>query len=180
MNVAKRIQFEIERSHITQRDLGVAIGVSEVMVSYWCNGKRVPTLAQAVTIAEYFGVSVDYLVGLSDNANRFPSLADELNLSDLAVANLRSIAASEERMRLLERLLSDQRLVSVLGNLVLAQKLRKETSGNIQTVNLPADIVSKVSKHGYVILSNRESADYVEDRSMEQIRQIMCGRYKGG
>ena len=168
--LASRLTAEIERKGLTKKDFGLAIGASDVMVSYWCNGKRTPLLHQIVDMAEYFGVTVDFLVGLSDHPERAPSLADDLGLSDLAISNMRAIASDTDRRSLLNKLLEYSGLSSVLGNISLAHKLRGEMSGNIKSVKLPAAILSEVSKHGYVVLSNRESADYIEDKALSQLR----------
>ena len=171
-----RIESELKRKGISKTDLGNALGVSDVTVGYWCHGKRIPPLQQVISLSEYFGVSIDYLVGLSDYPNRAPSLTDELGLSDLAIANMRSMASAGERRSLLNKLLEFSGLSSVFGNIALAHKLRGETSGNIQTVNLPAELQAEVGKHGYVILSNRESADYLEDKALGQLLQAFNRR----
>lgn len=168
--VAKRITNEIERKGMTKKDFGVAIGASDVMVSYWCNGKRTPSLQQIVDMADYFGVTVDFLVGLSDNPGRAPSLADDLDLSDMAIANMRSIASVPDRGEMLNRLLQFQGLSSVLADIVMARKLRRETPGNIQTISLTKEIISEVDKAGYVLLDNVESADYREEHAISRLK----------
>ena len=168
--MAERISGEIERKGMTKKDFGVAIGASDVMVSYWCNGKRTPSLQQIVDMADYFGVTVDYLVGLSDNPGRAPSLADDLGLSDMAIANMRSIASVPDRGEMLNRLLQFQGLSSVLADIVMARKLRRETPGNIHTVSLTDEIISEVDKAGYVLLDNVESADYREEHAMSRLK----------
>lgn len=168
--MAERITQEIERKGITKKDFGLAIGASDVMVSYWCNGKRVPLLQQIVDMAEYFGVTVDYLVGMSDAPNRAPTLADDLGLSDYAMANLRSIAGEPERKEMLNRLLGFNGLSSVLADIVMARKLRRETPGNIHTTNLTEEIRSEVDRAGYVLLDNVESADYREDKAINRLK----------
>lgn len=168
--LSQRVASEMKRKNLNKTELGIALGVSDVTIGYWCHGKRTPSLQQTVAMAEYFGVTVDYLVGLSDNPGRAPSLADDLGLSDLAISNVRYIASEADRRFLLNKLLEDSGLSSALGNISLAQRLRGETSGNIQTVKLPDDVLSEVSKHGYVVLTNRESADYIEDKALSQLR----------
>ena len=168
--MAARLSNEIERKGISKKDFGVAIGASDVMVSYWCNGKRVPSLQQVVDMAEYLGVSVDYLVGLSDYPNRAPSLADDLGLSDLAVANMRSIASADDRRELLNKLLQFSGLSSVFADISMAYKLRREAPGNIRTTHLTDEIKAEVDKAGYVLLDNQESADYREQQALMRLK----------
>lgn len=172
----ERITSEMARKNVNKTDLGVVLGVSDVTVGYWCHGKRTPSLQQLAALAGYFGTTVDYLIGVSDNPGRVPSLADDLGLSDLAISNLRSITSAPDRREALSRMLEFAGLSSALANIALANKLRSETSGNIQTVDLPDELISEVSKHGYVILSNRQSADYLEDQAMDQMRRAFNRR----
>ncbi len=51
---------------LTQEELSKKIGISEVTIYYWETGKRIPTLDNAVIIAKFFKVSIDYLAGLED------------------------------------------------------------------------------------------------------------------
>ena len=49
-----------------QVELAREIGVSKGIISLWENGLREPTMSSLVAIAVYFGVSIDYLVGLEN------------------------------------------------------------------------------------------------------------------
>lgn len=41
-------------------------GISKSAISFWENGDRIPTALQIITLAKYFEVSADYLLGLED------------------------------------------------------------------------------------------------------------------
>lgn len=49
---------------ISQRELGKKFGVCNQTVSFWENGQREPDLDSLVKLAEYFGVTTDYLLGI--------------------------------------------------------------------------------------------------------------------
>jgi repressor LexA len=49
------------------KKLGTIIGVSESTVSLYESGKRQPDFATATKIAEYFQVSLDFLLGIEDS-----------------------------------------------------------------------------------------------------------------
>ena len=51
---------------IGQVELATRIGVSKGIISMWEHGLREPALSNLVSIARFFGVSIDYLVGLSE------------------------------------------------------------------------------------------------------------------
>ena len=59
-DVLKEIRLE---KNVSQVKLAEAIGVSKGIVSMWETGQREPTLSSLVSLADYFGVSLDYLVG---------------------------------------------------------------------------------------------------------------------
>ena len=50
----------------TQKSIADAIGVSEVSYQRYEYGSVTPSLAMLIALADYFGVSLDYLVGRSD------------------------------------------------------------------------------------------------------------------
>ena len=68
---------------LTQRELANRVGVTEVSMSRYVNGARVPKGPIVVNIAKALGASVDYLAGTSSlkkrqtNAARLRPLSDE-------------------------------------------------------------------------------------------------------
>lgn len=59
-NILKELRLD---NNIGQVKLAKEIGVSKGVVSMWENGLREPTMSSLVAIADYFGVSIDFLVG---------------------------------------------------------------------------------------------------------------------
>ncbi len=51
---------------LSQRQLGEKFNVCNQTVSFWESGKREPDLDTLVIISDYFGVTVDYLLGKSE------------------------------------------------------------------------------------------------------------------
>ena len=60
---------ELEDFNMSQVDLSKKIGISNVTISRYLSGDRVPRLDVITKIASAFNVSVDYLLGLSDDKN---------------------------------------------------------------------------------------------------------------
>ena len=52
-----------ERKGITQAELAKVLGLTPKAVNFYELGQREPTLANLVRMADYFGVSVDSLLG---------------------------------------------------------------------------------------------------------------------
>lgn len=53
-----------KRAGITMKELGTKIGVAESTISQYETGKRQPDYETLLKISEFFGVSVDYLLGV--------------------------------------------------------------------------------------------------------------------
>lgn len=51
---------------LTQKSLGQIIGVAESTISLYENGKRQPPQDVLIKLANYFSVSVDYLLGMDE------------------------------------------------------------------------------------------------------------------
>ena len=59
------IQLKNERK-LLQKDIASSIGLSLRAYQYYEKGQKEPTLSVLLRLADYFDVSLDYLVGLSD------------------------------------------------------------------------------------------------------------------
>lgn len=52
---------------LKQKDLGKHVGLSDDSISKMELGQRAPSVEALLAIANYFGVSIDYLVGRTDD-----------------------------------------------------------------------------------------------------------------
>ena len=56
----------LRKSHsLTQAELGAKVGLSKAVVSKYETGMGYPTFDVLIRIADYFGVTTDYLLGVS-------------------------------------------------------------------------------------------------------------------
>ena len=65
---AERLR-ELRESHdLTQAQLSINLHckITQAAIALWELGKRVPNLDAVILLAQYFGVSLDYLAGLED------------------------------------------------------------------------------------------------------------------
>lgn len=64
-----------EEHGFSQIELGNRLGVTQQSVFAWEHEKTVPQIQTAITLARIYGVSLDYLMGLSDDpaANKKPA-----------------------------------------------------------------------------------------------------------
>lgn len=64
---------------ITQEELAKNIGVSTSMVGMYETNARKPSYEVLIKIANYFGVSTDYLLGKTENRTCFKKFTDDKN-----------------------------------------------------------------------------------------------------
>lgn len=64
-----RIKFLREEKKIYQKDLAKLLNVSVPAINYYENEKRAMDTKTASILANYFDVSIDYLLGKSDTRN---------------------------------------------------------------------------------------------------------------
>ena len=70
MDYADRIS-ELRRNHnLTQKQLAANTGISEISVKSYEGRRRQPAHDAIIALADFFNVSLDYLVGRSDNPVR--------------------------------------------------------------------------------------------------------------
>ena len=79
MFVLKELRKE---KNITMKKLGEKIGVAESTISLYESGKRQPDNVTLLKIADYFNVSVDYLLG-RNNTEKKPVPEDELKIKNV-------------------------------------------------------------------------------------------------
>ena len=97
MEVLNKILSLLEEKKFDQRDLSDYLGLSKNTMTGWKNGNNKSYMKHLPKIAEFFGVSVDYLLGKeTPNAeNNFTyALYNELtyNLSDEKLEQLKQFA----------------------------------------------------------------------------------------
>ena len=66
MNKIKELR---ERLGLPQKAFAIDLGVSQPTVSDWESGRKVPSAKSTAKIADYFGVSVDYLIGRDEKTD---------------------------------------------------------------------------------------------------------------
>ena len=67
MNFGERLKQLIEENNLTQRQLSRELNIAPTTLSGYANGYREPDFFTLTKFADYFNVSVDYLIGYSDN-----------------------------------------------------------------------------------------------------------------
>lgn len=66
MKIGKLIRELRREKGLTQTELANEISTTQDTISLWELGKSYPDIVNVVKICKFFGVSADYLLGLSD------------------------------------------------------------------------------------------------------------------
>lgn len=64
--LGERLKEQREELALTQRELAEKLGMNAVTYLHYEKGQREPPLSVLADMARFFGVSVDYLLGLTD------------------------------------------------------------------------------------------------------------------
>ena len=64
-----RLKALREEKKVTQRVIAAHLGLTDIAYGFYEQGKNYPNMDTLIKIADYFGVSLDYLVGRSDKKN---------------------------------------------------------------------------------------------------------------
>ena len=100
----KRLKELRSRKRITQLNLSLKIGICQESISSYERGTATPSVDVILKLSEYFRVSTDYLLGISDNEISVDS--QKLNsFETYLLANYRHL--SPQNQKLLIRILDD-------------------------------------------------------------------------
>ena len=61
--IIQRINELLKSEGLNQSKLANGIGVNQITVCNWLNGKKEPSIESLWKLADFFDVSVDYLIG---------------------------------------------------------------------------------------------------------------------
>lgn len=67
MNVGENNLKKLRKSkHMTQIALQMQTGIEQALISKFENGERIPPTETLVILADFYGVSIDYILGRTD------------------------------------------------------------------------------------------------------------------
>lgn len=143
---------------VSQREAAAAFGISQALLSHYENGVREPGLAFLAMACDYYGVSADYILGMSAIKERLSFDENEKNtvgefLSVAVQIAKASIAMSEETREMLSSYISamvyslaSERDDALISSLILLR--RSSLSGELKGLGfkLPEEMKDRVEK----------------------------------
>ena len=90
-----RFKIARENANLSQKSAAISIGVKAPSMSAWENGSARPTIENLVAMAELYGVTVDYLLGIDPSdiqeTKKEPAVSDDELRSNI-VSRIRSLS----------------------------------------------------------------------------------------
>ena len=72
-NFNESIKYQRENHGYTQNALAKATGIAQPKISYYESGQHIPPIDFCITLAQFYGITVDELIGLSDYQTALPT-----------------------------------------------------------------------------------------------------------
>ena len=91
----------LQKNGVTPYKVAQATGIGNSTFTDWKNGRSVPKQDKLQKIADYFGVSVDYLMG-REQKEKTPSLDKQLSKEEFALYGEVHDLTDEEKQKVLD------------------------------------------------------------------------------
>ncbi|BCJ97690.1 helix-turn-helix domain-containing protein [Anaerocolumna chitinilytica] len=135
-----------ELKGLTQKDLAHKLNLTQSTIAYYESGKKLPTVDTLLSLAKFFYVSTDFLLGLSEGSNS-PDTLSQNNLNE-ATNYQTSTLTSEHRkiLRYFDRLSTENKEL-IIGKMI---ELYKEQP-------IDSEITRELERYRLELLSKNES-----------------------
>lgn len=182
----ERLREIMSEHNTTQKELSDYIGKSRQAVGYYADGSASPDWKTLAAIARYFGVSVDWLLGVTDVRSAdidIQQICKYVGLSEQAVTFLHSESSDIEAMSAFDRILRTNNKLCHRLNVILSlafQHRDKHPYSRIRTPfakMLPEDtkrlFFDALDEWGGYLLDPQEVPDYYLSQAEYVFRTII-------
>ena len=138
MNIYDRIRNLCSEKDITVKYLEQRIGLSESTISKW--GKSIPSADKLDKVAEYFDVSIQYLLGKTDKRGHYCDPANTIYDPRLSARDQKDIAKKLEE---LENDLADYDATLMLSGEIMDDETRELLKASLANVVVIAKLKAK-------------------------------------
>ena len=168
--IGEKIKELRREKGISQVELSKNVSVAQSTLGTYERGDRYPDSRAIIAIADYFNVSTDYLLGLTEDRHKKITAADELGLSSAAIDQIKA--------------LKEKGLSSLVDFLILSDTTFGTFSDFINTLNKVAKMAQKDKNIWYPISdcqsksvspTSKEYALYQNCKSLEAYAQSELG-----
>ena len=188
--VAERITVLREAHGLSQKTLSdelakLGLIVRRETITQWENGTRDLKTEYLAKLSEFFGVSADWLLGLTDAPERTPAAVDELGLSADAVSRLQMLHNVSQvppeshrysRSALLSDLLEGEDFTGwFLANCVqYVERIQRAASEDYVLTPEYTAINTELKKHGFEVATSEALAQRLfSERIVPRLREML-------
>ena len=118
----QRLRYLIKQSKSTQKEIATALGFSQQRFNYYANGQREPDSETLCAIADYFGVSVDYLLGREES----PAPETRDGSEDREIREYLQMIKDDPKYRIMFDLAKDASLEEIKATAAFLRALREQ------------------------------------------------------
>ena len=160
---------------LTQRELAAQIDINNKTISFYENGSRAMTLKDIVKYANFFGVSADYLLGLTDAPAKKPAAVDELKLSNQSIQAIKEITCNKNKHNLavtLQVLLENPKFFAFLD--LLTDSVLKGTKAiSPPEKGCAVPMLIESGEPGYSLIHDSMLKEYFLQLAMDTLRNML-------
>lgn len=91
--IGERLRSVLDERSITQATVAGWFGIAQTSVSAWCRGASEFSITQGAELADRLGISLDWLVGLSERRGEAPTAKDRAAAELLGLIEARGVEA---------------------------------------------------------------------------------------
>lgn len=183
-----RLRRLMRERNVRQAELSDVLGLgSRQAVAKYTDGSSSPTGDKLVALSKYFGVSTDYLLGLTEN--RTPNvekraISDYTGLNENAVETLHKYSTDDNHelnRNAINRILNSERFSGILANLTFAEKAAAAwESSKRGLVVFSGDSLMKADKQsGMVSIPGYVAEDYFLRQAEHEFSLLIQSMRKG-
>lgn len=81
-----RIKACREQKGVSQKEMSIDLKLPQPVISRWETGERTPSKKSLSALSDYFGVSTDYLLGVTDDPSRHIPSKNHISDEDIKFA----------------------------------------------------------------------------------------------
>lgn len=119
--LAVRLRNLLQQNNATQKDLSEILGVTRQAISGYCNGSSTPSIENLIQLADYFNVSIDYLLGRVNASTTnvdVQIICEKTGLSEKSINTLHSIKEYKgDEYIIVDQLISNDKFCSFIENI---------------------------------------------------------------
>ena len=181
-----RLRELVHQNHVTQQTVATAVGKSRQTISYYQDGTVSPDWKTIVNLADFFGVSTDYLLGLSDVSSssiEVQAVCDFTGLSEKSIIYLHRLENNliypphSERLSILDYLLSMREFDDFLTQIEKYVSLRSEkTNSEFLFSSEGTHCADKLKENGFLITAPGVKASSIFHDKITVLLKMMLDR----